>query len=262
MRKIETLSSIEGRKTLIELFKELRYEKRLSSLASLFLAWKICVGGRDLRKYSNKEINVIHPLGFFSGTGLWMQEVVNRFYFSTINSFVYFGAAILLAIIGIRRFSESVSESMVIAGVAFEAFLLIIMFVVMLFSPNDEALEKTDDEESEGEDLLSEIGEIGRDIAEAVNKLENVNGSINEMIRQQVNLLNQINQIAKSTGEAVSPNPQMLDSMRETNASLAEFKNTVDNLNDSINELKSEEIESAVRKEVERLFVNRFNKND
>ena len=262
MKKIETLSTIEGRKVLIELFKELRYERQLSGFNVLLQTWRICVRERDLFRYMKDEVSVLHPLGFFSGTTLWMQEIVNRFYFTTINSFVYLGAAILLALIGIRRFSDHVSEQMIIGGVAFEAFMLIFMFIIMLFSPNDEVLESgSKDDKSSSDDLIIEIGEIGRDIAASVTKLDDVTGAITQLIRQQVDMINLINQIAKNSADAVSPNPQMLDTMRVTNAVLEEFKNTVESFNAAAEKLKREEIELAVKKEVERIIVSRVNAN-
>lgn len=255
MEKIETLSSIKGRKALISLFRELRYDKQLSSFSTLFLTWRICVKEKELYRYINKEIIIQHPLGFFSGTNLWMQEIVNRFYFSTINSFVYLGAAILLGLIGIKRFSNHISDTMVITGVALESFLLIMMFLLMLFTPNDEALEPNDENENSIEELIIEVGEVGRDLAASVSKLDDVNNSINELIHQQVNLINLVNQVAKHSADAISPNPQMLDIMRVTNVSLEEFKNTVDSFTKEANKIKKEEIAEAVKKEISSLVI-------
>ena len=42
-------------------------------------------------KLSKRDVVILHPLGVWSGTTLWMQEVVNRFYYSAINAFVYAG---------------------------------------------------------------------------------------------------------------------------------------------------------------------------
>ena len=256
MKKLETLSTIEGRKVLIELFRELRYEKQMSSFMTLLQTWRICT---KLFRFMKNEITVMHPLGFFKGTSLWMQEIVNRFYFSTINSFVYFGAAILLSLIGIRRFNDNVTDAMVISGVAFEALMLIFMFVVMLFTPNDDAITATDvNEEDNEKELLIEIGEIGRDIAASVTKIEELINSVDQLIRQQVNLINVVNQVAKSTSDAVAPNPQMLDTMRVTNTVLEELRFTIESFNESAKKLNHAEVESAVKKEIERILINKI----
>lgn len=256
MEKISTLSTIRGRKVLIELFKFLRYEKQYSSIRCLFITWRICLNNGDLSKILKRDISIIHKLGFIAGTTLWLQEIVNRFYFSTINSFVYFGAAILLALIGIRRFSSYISDTIVILGVAFESLMLLLIFFIMLFTPNDEILENENNDEN---DLLIEIGEIGTDLVATVNKLENLILAIEQLIREQVNLTNITNQIAKNTADAVSPNTQMLDTMRATNSLLEEFKNNIEMLNKNINELKKEEIKNAVKQELENLLFRTLN---
>jgi hypothetical protein len=262
MKRIETLSSIEGRKLLREIFHELKYRKQLSGISALLLCWRICVSEREIFRYVKKEITVLHPLGIFAGTALWMEEIVNRFYFSTINSFVYFGAAILLTLIGVRRFSDHISEPMIIAGVAFEATMLIMIFIVMLFSPNDE-IEDLPNEDTNGEtdtvqELLLEVGEIGRDFAAVVVQLEKLSESYILIADLQKNMIDKLANIADNTSAAIAPNPQMLETMRETNLLLSEFKNTVEKLNISAESLKHEEIETSVRKEVERILVNKL----
>jgi methyl-accepting chemotaxis protein len=261
MKNIDTLSSIEGRTLLMSIYKELRYEKQLSSLATLFQCWRICTNEREIFKFSKQEVTIVHPLGFFSGTALWMEEVVNRFYFSTINSFVYFGAAILLVLIGIRRFSDSVSDNLVIFGVAFEALMLMFMFVVMLFTPNEEIINNAANKENEAiNEIVTEIGEIGRDFAAAVVQLEEMGLTLQDLIKQQKETLNLINKIAETTAEAVAPNPQMIETMEITNKALAGFSKTVCELHEAAEKLKREEIELAVKREVERILLDRFTK--
>ena len=190
-----------------------------------------------------------------------MEEIVNRYYFSTINSFVYFGAAILLVLIGIRRFSEVIDDNIVIAGIAFEALMLILMFIVMLFTPNQDTVELTTNDEEPSDDLITEIGEIGHDLAAVVMQLEQLGSSIEDMINKQNDILKTVENIAQTNADAVSPNPQMLETMRETNIILKEFKDTVQSFNSAAEELKKEEIELAVRREVERIIVDKVSKS-
>jgi len=260
MKQVNTLSSLEGRKLLQEVFHELRFEKQLSSFTTLGTTWRICVRERELDRFVKQEVKVLHPLGFFSGTSLWMEEIVNRFYFSTINSFVYFGAAILLVLIGLRRFSEHVSDDLVIYGIAFEALMLIFMFVIMLFTPNDDNNSLSSANENESEELISEVGEIGRDFAAMVLQLEKLGEDINSLMIRQQELLGAVSQMVGYSAQAVSPNPEMLQSMKETNAALEQFRETVKSLNESTESLKKEEIERAVRKELEKIIVGRLDK--
>ena len=162
MLQIESLSSLEGRSVLHDVFREFRYTKRMNTISTLALCWRICTKERELYRFADAEVTVLHPLGIFSGTGLWMEEIVNRFYFSTINSFVYFGAAILLVSVGFRRIYDDLPDSIVIGSVIFEALMLMFMFVVMFFSPTEEEAERSS-ENSTVEELVREVGEIARD---------------------------------------------------------------------------------------------------
>ena len=258
MEQIETLSSVQGRRILFDIFQELRFEKQLSSFSTLMLCWRICTHEREIFRYVKKEVTVIHPLGFFSGSALWLEEIVNRFYYSTINSFVYFGAAMLLVLIGVRRFSDTLSDSVVIFGIGFEAMMLIFLFMVMLFSPQDESIKPKDaDEQSSVTDLIIEVGEIATDFAAVVVQLEELGKKIEDLVVRQDDLVDSVNSIADVTAQAVAPNPGMLKAMEETNIALNEFKSTVEKLNIAADALRKEEIEFAVRKEVERVLVDK-----
>ena len=260
MRTIETLATKEGRKLLYDIFHELRYEKQMSGLGTLILCWRLCTHEREIFKYSKQEVTIVHKLGFFSGTNLWMEEIVNRYYYSTINSFVYFGAAILLTLIGIRRFSDHISDYVVIGGVAFEALLLMLMFVVMFFTPHDSVIEADEKESDSGhsEELLIEIGELGRDIAAVVVQLEKLSFSFNEMLVIQRDMIESIEKSTQNASDAVKPNPEMIEIMKKTNQSLDEFKTTIDDLNVSAKQIRKEEIEFSVKKEIEKIITKRL----
>lgn len=262
MKKIDTLSSLEGRALLRDFYKEMRFEKQISSFSTSFLCWRICTNEREMFRYSKNEVTILHPLGFFSGTALWMEEIVNRYYYSTINSFVYFGAAILLVLIGLRRFSDNVSDQVVIGGVAFEAMMLMFIFVVMLFTPNELTdIDENDNANSETEkidELLLEIGEIATDFANASTQMEKINENLENLITNQKDLIIGMNSIARSVSDAVAPNPLMIESMKSTNKILNDFSQTIENLNKSAQQIQIEEVESTVRKELEKILIKKI----
>lgn len=259
MEQIETLSSVEGRKLLYRIYQELRYQKQMSNFAILSLTWRICTTEREISRYTKEDVQVLHPLGFFRGTALWMEEIVNRFYFSTINSFVYLGAAILLVLIGVRRFSTTVSDTIVIAGVAFEALMLLFMFIVMLFTPSEDALPINHEQNETENELLVEIGEIATDFATAVAKLEALGENVKNLLIQQTEILSLLRESNEMTRQIISPSPKLLEIMEATNNSLREFNDTLEKLNQSATQLKQEEIEIAVRRELEKFFANMIN---
>jgi len=258
MRKIDSLSSASGRLILQEIFRELKYKKQLGSLSLLLNCWKICVYETDLTKYIKTETTVMHRLGFFRGTRIWMEEIVNRFYYSAINSFVYFGAAVLLIVIGIRRFSDAVDDRLVIAGVVFEAAMLFFMFIVMLFSPGDDEIGAAidEDQESQKDELLTEIGEIAKDFAQTSVTFENISDELSSISAGQSELVSKLDNIANNLELTAKPNIEMLGEMQQINNALAELRNTIIQLNESTRQLRKEEIELTVRKQLESIISN------
>ncbi len=254
MLQIESLSSLEGRAVLHEVFREFRYTKRMNTISTLALCWRICTKERELYRFADSEVIVLHPLGIFSGTGLWMEEIVNRFYFSTINSFVYFGAAILLVSVGFRRIYDDLPDSIVIGSVIFEALMLMFMFVVMFFSPTEEESERPS-ENSTVEELVREVGEIARDYAAISVRLENISDSLENFSSRQEALITTSREAVTVATMAVSPNPELMQSMKETTTALHEFTNAVRSMTQSADALKREEIELAVRREVEKVLT-------
>jgi len=257
--KIENLATVKGRLLLKDIFHSLRYEKQRSAIAVFLICWRICISGKNIDRYLNVETKVIYPLGLRRGTILWMEEILNRYYFSAINSFVYFGAAILLVLIALQRFSDILDNRFVIAGVIFEALLLMFMFIVMLFSPNEDLLDEADNSSS-GEDLISEVGEIGTEFAAAVMQMENLTHALTEISLQQKEMIYEVMKMANTNALAVSPNPEMLQIMSETNKTLLEFKATIALLNESTNKLQQKRVEDVVREELNKILVNNVNK--
>ena len=265
MKKIDNISSIDGRLLLREIFYKLRFERQRSSFATLFILWRICTVETETNKYINKDITIMHKLGFFRGTSIWLEEIVNRYYFSTINSFVYFGAAILLVLIGINTFSDKVSNTTVLYGLLFEASLLFLMFFVMLFTPNEDIsnldsnlLNTNEENENFERELLDEIGEISRDFAHTSSQLEKITDHLLTVVDRQNELTAIFSDIAKTNAEAINPNPKMLEIMNETNETLIKFKDNIAELNETTNQLKQEEIQIVVRKELENFFTKKI----
>jgi len=261
MEQIQTLSTTRGRSLLRDIFRELRFEKQVSGFTALLTCWRLCALERDIYRYSRFQVTAIHSLGIFRGTSLWMREIVNRFYFSTINSLVYLGAAILLVIIAAYRFSETIDTRLVVGSVLFEAALLLLLFVVMFFSPADDIeLEQEGEEEeaSEIRQLISEVGDISTEYAASAEKLDTVSATLTEIAALQRDLIASVQKLSELTASAVAPTPEFTTTVRQTNDSLVEFTRSVRSFIDAAEALHRDEIHRAVRSEVERVLVNRF----
>lgn len=261
MEQIQTLSTLRGRMLLRDIFRELRFEKQIGGLTVLGICWRLCVYEKEIFRYSSHHAVVVHSLGFFSGTSLWLQEIVNRFYYSTINSLVYFGAAILLVIIGLRRFSSYVGNELVIAAIVLEALLLLLMFIVMFFSPSDDLPEpghRESEEESETRQLIREIGEISSDYAGFTTQMDEITSALSSLIARQDELIASVNDMTRFAAQAVSPQPEFITTIQQTNTTLKDFNKTVAELADAARLLRREEILQAVRYEVERVLAPRL----
>lgn len=248
MKTINTISSIEGRILLHQIFKELRFEKQYSTFTTLLRLWSLCINAKNINKLTKRNVEILHSLGFFSGTGLWLGEIVNRYYFSTINSLVYFGAAVLLVLVGLRRFSDIIDDNIVLLGVGFEALMLLFMFFVMLFSPSEDITLKSDsDDIDEANELLTEIGEIAKEFASAVMAIENLSEKVDNLAELQRESIDKLNNLGIAFANATSPNPELVTVLKQTNEELVKFKDGIVQLSNMIETVKNAELELIIK---------------
>lgn len=255
MLTFETLATAPGRALLRDIYRDLRSEKHMGALPTLIVMWRICTTERDLFKTVNRDVTVLHPLGFFSGTSLWMQEIVNRYFYSAINAFVYIGAAFLLIAIGLNRTKVIDTPGIVVAAIIVEASLLVLLFAVMFFTPPD------DEETTEGlasqeasQELLRELGEIGRDYAAMAVQLEAIAGTLQDVVTQQGEMVQSMLTSVDAAVAAVSPNPDLMEAMSKTTTALTSFTTSVDALHNRLRDVERHEVERLVRVELEKLL--------
>lgn len=256
MTTIETLSGVQGRALLREIYRELRFERQIGAMAALGTLWRICTTERELIRVTRRDVVVLHPLGVATGTSLWLQEIVNRYYYSAINAFVYFGAAILLVAVGLNRTRVIDTPAIVVAGIVLEAALLMALFVVMFFTPPEESEPAASNSGGTAatEELLRELGEIGRDYAAMAVQLETIAGTLNDLVEKQDVMIRQMRDSVEAAVQAVAPNPELLNAMKGTSGALEHFKNGIEILGDRLRSVESYEVERLVRKEFERII--------
>lgn len=264
MTQLETLASIQGRSLLRDIYRELRFERRVGALQSLSTCWRICTREQELIRLTKRDIVVLHPLGIIAGTTLWMQEVVNRFFYAPINAFVYAGAAILLVAVGLNRVGVVDSPSIVVAGIIVEAALLLMLFAVMYFTPPEEpeAEGEAKDSSSATDELLREMGEIGRDYAAMAVQLEAISGTLSDLVERQDATISSMRESVDAAVSAVSPNPKLMASMQTTSSALDQFAKSVDALNVRLQAMEQQEVERLVRTELEKILSRKILNTD
>ena len=248
MTTLETLSTATGRSLLRDLHQELRFDKQLSALETLAVLWRICTVSRD--------VTVLHPLGVASGTSLWMQEIVSRFYYAPINAFVYMGAAFLLVAVGLNRIRIIDTPGLLVAAIIIEALLLVVLFLVMFFSPPLESQGSVgeSDRDSTSQDLVRELGEIGRDYAAMAVQLETISVTLHEVVERQDVMTQQLRSSVDAAVSAVAPNPELMQAMKQNTRALAEFTESIGALSERLNAVERQEVERLVRQELERIL--------
>jgi hypothetical protein len=260
MTQLESFASVNGRSLLREIYRELRYERQLGAIEALAVCWRICTKEQELIRLTRRDVVILHPLGILSGTRLWMEEVVNRFFYSVINAFVYAGAAFLLLVVGLNRTGVIKAPSIVVAGIIIESLLLLLLFLVMYFTTPEEPDGKgqAPDGSVATEELLREIGEIGRDYAAMAVQLESIATSLTDLVERQDSMIHGMRESVSAAVNAVAPNPELMTSMQATSVALDRFTEAVNALSKSMHIIEHEEVERLVRIELERLLSRRI----
>ncbi len=256
MTTLETLSTAAGRALLRDLHQELRSDKQMGALPTLLLLWRICTRESDLFRTVNRDVTVLHPLGLLGGTSLWMQEIINRFYYAPINAFVYMGAAFLLVAVGLNRIRIIDTPGLLVTAIVIEALLLLMLFLVMFFTPPSEAeaMAARGEHDSTTQELVRELGEIGRDYAAMAVQLETISVTLHEVVERQDTMTTQLRDSVQAAVGAVAPNPELMDSMKQNTLALAEFTESVSALSERLKAVERQEVERLVRQELERIL--------
>jgi hypothetical protein len=254
MPELDSLASPEGRNIYRSLYTTLRQQRQLGALETLRILWRIAVGERSLRNWGHDNITFRHKLGIVVGTRLWLEEIVSRYYYSTVVSFVYAGAAILLVVVGLRRFSGGISDTIVMLSIGLEALLLLLLFTVMFVSPAEDI---RDPVVAQLDDIVREIGEIGREHAASTMALEKAASAMERLIGEAKRLADAAESAARAAATATSPAPETIVQLEAVNRALAELRTSIESLAIAARRIEHEAIESAVRAEVERLLAAR-----
>ncbi|MCS7176821.1 MAG: hypothetical protein NZ960_04240 [Candidatus Kapabacteria bacterium] len=159
--------------------------------------------------------------GWGKGIAIWWRAVVVPFYSHWISSAVYAGAALLLFLVGLRRFADAVSTELLIVGFAAEAVLLLLLALASLAAPVE-----APQSPKELQALTGHIEGMASHVADIAEILSHSRG-------QTATLEQGVAQLTRSVGELV----QLL---RQTTQELQQWR--------------TQELRSLVRQELEQLL--------
>lgn len=104
--------------------------------------------------------------------------------------------------------------------------------------------------------LLREVGEISREYAAMAVRLEQVTDTMREMSARQEALISTTRDSVQIASQAVAPNPELIAVMQQTGEQFKQFNAIVASLMNAAQELRKEEIEFAVRRELEKIIAD------
>jgi hypothetical protein len=257
---LSNLATPAGRAAYQELWHDLIVHQRRAVLAGLWQLWRTAAFGQEMRMTaSDNAYRIGHPLGPRVGTRVFMEEIIVRHYFNNVQALVYFGAVILLVFLGLR-FAGLMSETVSLVGVGIEAMMLLVLFTVLFYAPEDEMPAYTvgvapepqaaavGEEESDREiirDVLRVIEEIGTSYASVAMRLEQSAHGQDAALRELAERVSAIQGLNLLESHA--------ERLETTNALLAQLTSSIEAMNRRIDLLFGKEIEYHVRQELQRL---------
>src|SRR5688500_13959333 len=191
MMRTDTVSNIgtrEGRAALQRYWHDLIVDQRSIALPALCRLWQTAIRGSSFTLAATGEtVQISYPLGFRNGTKVFMQEIMVRHYFNNTHALVYLGAVLLLIFLALR-FAGLLSEEIALIGIAIEVVMLLMLFIVLFYTPEDGPVLATSeiggqpvsssDEVATIREVLEELEEIGGSYASLGMRLE-------EMVQSQ-----------------------------------------------------------------------------
>ena len=263
---ISNLATPEGRGAYQKYWQDLVVEQRNLVIPSLFRLWRTAVRGTSFNlSTAGESYRIAHPLGIRLGTRVFMEEIVVRHYFNNVQALVYLGAVLLLIFLALR-FVNLLSEQVALVGIGIEVFMLLLLFVVLFYTPEEEIGGQSTIEQNENtasgtnekeedihviKEVLEELEDIGGSYASLGSKLEGLAKA------QQTGLEELSKQVEQIRGlELLESHAERLDT---TNTLLEQLVSTMNNMNRNVETLLGKELEYLVRRELERRISGSMN---
>lgn len=238
---VETASLPEQLATYAQ--EQIRRRGKLRSLGHLF--WT-SVRGNPARGLPRQ--------GLWRGTLLWLEAVVVPYYGNWISAAVYFGAALLLLLVGLRRFSHLVGDGAIIAALAVESFLLLLLslslFAAAPTAPATSAQELTDWVSQLAIDMTEMADSAGRILSQQERLLQ----QWQHFGQQQHTLLQHLATLSESLRHLPAPTAELLDALHALRQSLASLEQQLQRYSEELQHWRTQELQLLVRQELAQLL--------
>jgi uncharacterized protein YukE len=211
---IRSLQVPEGRR----LYRDFFYDRLLRNnrvFQTLIECWKLAVRGLDLQISDGRSIHFETYLGRRLGTRVFLEEILGRYYYNTIQGWVYIAAIVL--IVGVGLYLGGYDFRFAIAGFALQAFFLLLLAIVTMFSPMEDSA--APDSMGMSEPQMTALNRAVKDMTNAVTDIFRLISQTD--FRQDVLLTKLTENQAKIMSSSTR---QMIDTLEETNRILSDLR--------------------------------------
>lgn len=272
---IKDLEIPEGRLILNEFYHDRRIQHKIE-FATILECWRLCKRGTEVQLSDGRFIYIENPLGFRLGTRVCIEEIIGRYYYNSVQGWVYFGAMVLLIFVGLRL-GGVIPEKAALIGVGIEAFMLFLLALVTYYSPSDEASPVSIHTRTP-ETLLSSINQSVQGMTNAVSDLfrlisqtdmrqdilltrltEYISKVSTENTRVQIDKLEETNQNLRGFGETLAElqgqfSRDQIEKLQETNAALQNLNQTMQAMHQQMETVLERSMNALIKEEVRGVF--------
>jgi|GEM_PF-925113 len=260
---LQHLAQPAGRAVLQQLWHDLAIERRTLVLPLLVRLWRTACFAQEVHLVeSSTTVKLRYPLGLRTGTRVFMEEIVVGHYFNSVQALVYLGAVILLVFLGLR-FAGILSENVALIGIGVEALMLLLLFAVLYFTPDENRAalpvvtegegERSGEEEQEDDravirEMLEELEEISSSYVSLGMKIERTAALQEHALRElsdRIAAIQGLHLLEEHTA-------RLLD----TNTLLARLVEAIEGMNTKIDRLVREDVAFEVRRQLSALAAS------
>lgn len=233
--------------------------EKLSTYAQNLLqsAGKFSVLWRTLRASIWGRNSELSGQGIWRGVALWFEAVVAPYYAGWVSALVYAGAALLLLLIGLHRFTESIGTGAVIAALVLEVCLLLLLAATLGAAPSAQST-VVDSVATELKDIANEIAEIASDAWKIQEGHRELLRAWQDVGEQQRKLLEQFRTALDTLARLPLPGEKFIGALEQVRQSLDATAGMLQHLSTELQQWRQEQLQELIRQELVRLLGDRL----
>lgn len=229
--------------------KELLYEKAQQLLSQYGRLYTLLVTLRWAT--TGADDGGIPRQGWWRGGIRWLEAVVVPFYMPWASGFVFLGAAVLLLLLGIRRFTGVIGEEPIIAAFVAEGFFLLVLFLLLLLAPGSPSSTRSDELST----LVHDLNDIATDITRIVESHDQLLQRWQESTESQSIALQRLDQLLQKLQQLPLPGAALVAELQQLQQALSQLNATIRQTVDELQHWRNQQLQSLVQQELARILA-------